>query len=232
MKKTLIALMALAGVASATHPVSTTLFNNYLTGIVNDYYVDGSAYTLTINLNRALKDQNGVLLTLADDYYMVNCDNHPASYVGLSQSTAGNSIYSSTGNEISPSFNKTLLTPDTVNNTATWTTASGEYLLSWITTDVQATASSMSSQQKYIDSITIDFDGTSTYLSVVTNGPKLIVNLTDVAINANDIALGTVASSAWGTFTTGGKTYIIPEPATATLSLLALAGLCARRRRA
>ena len=232
MKKTLIALMALAGVASATQPVSTTLFNNYLTGLVNDYYVDGSAYTLTINLNRALKDQSGVLLTLADDYYMVNHDEHPASYVGLSQSTAANSIYGSTGNEISPSFNTTLLTPDTVSNTATWTTTSGEYLLSWITTDVQATAGSMSSQQKYIDSITIDFDGTSTYLSVVTNGPKLIVNLTNVAIDVNDIALGAVASSAWGTFTTGGKTYIIPEPATATLSLLALAGLCARRRRA
>ncbi len=57
--------------------------------------------------------------------------------------------------------------------------------------------------------------------------------LKNVVLNANDIALNSLVGSASGTLSVGNSvaTNIIPEPATATLSLLALAGLAARRRR-
>ena len=72
----------------------------------------------------------------------------------------------------------------------------------------------------------IDYDGANEYST------KLV--MTGYVLNANKLVLsddsyGLVFSDS--TFVAGGNTYLIPEPATATLSLLALAGLAARRRR-
>ena len=232
MKKTLIALMALAGVACGATTTDINAKDSFQTTIAESGYTEGDKYTITINVT-GFDYSTGCMLTLADNYYMVaQTPGNNTCFVGLSYKDTGGALYSSADTQVSPNFVKDILTPNTTDNTATWTTASGQYLYSWITTDVKANASDMKQEPKYIKdaTITIVYDGVSTELELeLANGITSAVNLTDIQLKATDIKLGALITSATGSFT---YTPAIPEPATATLSLLALCGLCARRRRA
>ena len=93
----------------------------------------------------------------------------------------------------------------------------------------------MKTEYKYVEgsTLTINCNGQSTTVSMKFNGSiTSTINLTDVCLDLTDIELSSsTVSLASGTLALNGTTYTIPEPATATLSLLALAGLAARRRR-
>ena len=229
--------MALAGVASAGEPVLTTSsFNEALSKTVERYYTSGSSYTLTIDIE-GYNYTSGIILKMpSNNYYMMSQSSGNYGYVGLSYKEASNDIYINSTTTANPGLVKdaSILTASPSTNTSTWTMGSGDYLYSWISTDPKANLSEMKTEQKYIDKaiITLDYDGSSTTLTfAVENNITSVVKLTDTFIDITDVQLGSLVQSASGTFTTDNETYVIPEPATATLSLLALTGLAARRRR-
>ena len=236
MKKTLIALMALAGSVVADDAIATDKFNTALDQmLLAAGYNDGDAFTLSFTID-TYTYSNGSLTQLDSNYYLntVINPNSPSNarhaYVGLSYSGSDvSNIYNADG-QASPSFVKPTSDTTTTPNTLTWDTDG--YLYSWITTD----PNNDSSQSKYLQKavITISTDGSNSNITLaINNGPKSIVNLEGVVLNANDITLNSsLINSTHGTIAiNGGSALQIPEPTTATLSLLALAGLAARRRR-
>ena len=82
--------------------------------------------------------------------------------------------------------------------------------------------------------ITLSYDyttSTSSIKVVTTNNVTSVLNYKNTTWDAKDISASGWSGVRWGENVTVGVTQKVPEPATATLSLLALAGLCARRRR-
>ncbi len=221
MKKTLIALMALAGVASAaTSKDFTTTLNN-----LTQDWVAGTAYELTFTVtghtfNGYISD---TILTLGANYYIMT---QAGDYIGVSADN--DSLTNGTsdpGPNKSGSFNeaKTLYTIESDSPVYGWVSlddnkASAKYGVANMTVTIGYNGTD--------SSILLDFDGASENDTLIT--------LKGQEISANALKLGSHVTSvnSGATLTYGGSTYAVPEPATATLSLLALAGLCARRRRA
>ena len=238
MKKTLIALMALAGVAFGETPITfnTGEFNWSLDYTLDSLgYTNGDAFTLTFKVD-SYNYNNGLILTMNSGYHMVGYKvSSDTAYAGLtSNGSVASGIYGADGAEIKTQSFATPSNQDATTKTITWDSNSGEYVYTWFTTDVDK--NTHQGCQKYIKdaTITVSSDGTNSCVTLaIANGPKTVANLNGVVLNANDIVLGSLVTSASGTLSVGGgqAVAIIPEPATATLSLLALAGLAARRRR-
>ena len=224
MKKTLIALMALAGVASADVTVYTKdQANAWLDAITANYTGD---FTASITYSAATPGNNAeAVLTMASDFHIVS--QHP-SYVGLSGKADGGKT--PTNGDIS-----WVAPTSTVDNVNTFEFNSGK-TYQWISFGNDGT-SRLSNFSWTGATITLEYvaGGTST-LSIVSPGSnvteKIVFTGGSLQLNASDLALGNATSGVTAlTITRNGTTYTIPEPATATLSLLALAGLAARRRR-
>ena len=221
MKKTLIALMALAGVAAAA--TSNYDFNATLDKLTQDW-TDGTAYELTFTV--ATNDFNGyisdAILTLGSNYYVMS---QAGSYIGVSTKNNGLSNGTSDpGPNKSGSFNEgsTLYTIESDSPVYGWVSVSASkgsaaYGVGGMTVTVGYDGADTS--------ILLDFDGASEIDTMIT--------LKGQEISASALQLGShITGVSNATLTYAGATHVVPEPATATLSLLALAGLCARRRRA
>ena len=237
MKKTLIALMALGGLAcgtTLTQDQANAWFDTYLDGI----YTTGDSFTLTFTI--ATEEDEGTnanaILTMANDFHIVK--QHP-DYVALSGRSDGGKTASNA--DIS------WVDPDpssSTNGVNTFNVSGKAY--QWISYGADGSthlgaSENATNPNRFVlaeGSITLTYvaGGVSTLeiyskQSAVTE--RIVFASNTLILNAADIAFGDcIGSISNATFTTGGKTYSIPEPATATLSQLALCGLCARRRRA
>ncbi len=197
MKKTIIALMALAGVAAATPAEDVT------NAILGSGYQAGDAFTLTFTIDST--SFNGYItapvITLASGW---NINSQAGTYLGFSDTT--------------DSVDGSLTTSE-----ATYSSSNKN--------EVQGTISVGDKGWFYkVDGLnTLTFTITESTLSM-TKGTTDVATLDiDGGLTASNITIGSNITGISGlSFTT---TPAVPEPTTATLSLLALAGLAARRRR-
>ena len=233
MKKTIIALMALAGVAAAA-PTAQQFKNCMTEAITLSNYQVGGAFNLNFSVTSSSVidgKYSATLLELASGWGIFT---QAGSYIAMENTDTNDRSW------VNPT------TSDTTNKTFTWTSTDGAKLDSWVSRNPNGTDGGAPG----IANLGVDVNVTSagsTITLTMASGVKAIIETTYV-INANDIQYGsTLLSDAYGnvnnvgqifnmadggTVTMGGVAYnIIPEPATATLSLLALAGLAARRRR-
>ena len=255
MKKTIIALFALAGVASADtiSPITDTASGSWTThgtaqvkdGVISatntNWQVDAATYTLTSSLNYATTDtlsfsfnatNNGTgnsCLTLA----LIGSTNaivlghgsydKPADEIQVAVtsevSVTGGYVFANTN----PTDDLTLTAADTLSGgmPASGSTSTISGSISW---DGDSWALELGSSAT---SATLSYDLGITTLDV----SKIMVTIEGGgAPNHGDTAWQTPTMSNLS-ISTPSVAPAVPEPTTATLSLLALAGLAARRRR-
>ena len=204
MKKTLIALLALASVASATNYYGGALENPFAQ--YSKQYTLGQDYTLTFTLGSSLTgSDSGSILILDTNNWGVS--SQQGRYVGMDTGANG----------VDGIFN---------NYTARTDFSTTEKTEGWFIDYVSNNA---------INGITIKVQGiaktptldASTVLTF-TKASKPDVTMTiNQLLDFNGINIGKNMTATNISFTTPS----VPEPTTGTLSLLALAGLCARRRK-
>lgn len=217
MKKTIIALMALAGVAAADTYTSSTPDKNGQGSYYGFTLAPANATYLTTDIpadfTGLLNLDSITIQTRSDDafdsarvaVYEYSSDGTTGTYLGVS-SAADFAV----NTDVEFSFDAITINPEKryqflfVNTTATELASFDEYR-----------AASM----KWGLAVTRNFptyipDGWGTYKNDGLNSWE-----------------GQFIPVVGLTLSTPGATESVPEPATATLSLLALAGLCARRRR-
>ena len=221
MKKTLIALMALAGVATAVEPAPYT-------GAALSAWLTNAAQTVTNNQKYVLTFTLGDWNTdnySADPFFKLTNDlvirHQIGRYVGLGTTTTGpDGDYTSRSEAGDSSIDL-----DTANN------GSADYSGWFYDSGTNNTG---------ISGLTFSIDSSSAGGTIITmsNGTRTITlqkdghtGITNLDFVKADMIISS-ASVVWGD-AANVITYTapIPEPATATLSLLALAGLAARRRR-
>ena len=220
MKKTLIALMALAGVAAA----ETLTFE-----------VVRNQNAVTFEFDEAAA-QEILTLTYTDWTYNGGGGNNVGSWQSPSNTAYENSF--------SPDAQLRGNTTDswTMNFTVTNNTEE-EITLTQFTFDAYGINGGGSDKNATIP-VTLTLAGITTNISLdfggrTTTGTLDLAGDNAITIGANEtvsLALTMTASNGFNTYsgiTAGSVTYTlpVPEPTTATLSLLALAGLAARRRR-
>ena len=207
MKKTLIALMALASVASA--------------GLVEDHAAITAAFTTAPSTAGNFWSADYVLtFTLAQDYTL----QHGGSVVAFYRGTATND-----------SHGYNAITLGGTNEALTLTVGRGRVQ----NTLNNATGIGANTTVSYQDSVTFETTiakGVEYTLSVTGGDQSMTPTLSWV--DAEGMAQSLTAGAYNGNMNGNNanmvsvvNTVLIPEPATATLSLLALAGLAARRRR-
>ena len=248
MKKTIIALMALAGVATAEEPkvlwdmdfastgVTLTtaegVTTNLKSGVGKDLISDGS---ITLNNNSFSFTQTAGKLSYADEFTLVvtvqlgatQTGNWPAIF-GLGETNTW--AWKPSFYVVSGTFNLDKDGFDGANETnkgvgkVSYTLPSEGYG-DIVTLALQNDGSGKLSL--YVDGV---LAGYSTIANATDYGSnKFINNFTFGARNDGGNKSNIILHDAQ--FVQGLVTQIIPEPTTATLSLLALAGLAARRRR-
>ena len=226
MKKTLIALMALAGIACGADSITLDInsFNSSIQEIAADY--SPTSYTLEFTIDSLTYNGtrfSGFVLRLADNWGIFTQSNQ---HIGLDNTDAGDRTW--------------VTATETEGSTKTWTYTDSTKLDSWL---VNAA----------LDGTSVELDVTSEGSSItLTNNSGTFIIETGYSVALSDVVLVTedkmkdygsangvdvnnfkgVASISNATLTyTATTNNAVPEPATATLSLLALAGLAARRRR-
>ena len=230
MKKTLIALIALAGVAAATETSTTpiTLTATFTSSIAATYPADAS-YAVAIQSLSVANKTGGSYMTeyLRPDLNMNTGRNWTLSFtltnngnevITLNSVIFDSFIFNGSGEQHND---------DDVSRQARFTlTDSSSTVLG--TNDVTFTSSS---------DYNTDADSTITFASSlkVAAGESIQLNLTVGRDSLSNLGafVGLKGATFSGEVTVPEvpNTPAVPEPATATLSLLALAGLAARRRR-
>ena len=225
--------MALAGVAGAETSSSLGIddFNDYIdNSLTSAGYKEGDAFALTFKVTSDgyAYATSGGIIKFDENYYMVSQNAGGSAYLGLSYKSDSD-VYSSANTVANPNFvtDPNIFKTDSSKKITEWTTGQEEYLYSWITTDPGTTGH----QPKYITNatFTIETDGTDSNICVTLgDGKTFDVTLTGIVLNANELdIMGAITKVENYSMSIPS----VPEPATATLSLLALAGLAARRRR-
>ena len=239
MKKTIVTLIAMSSIASAAWTAAE--FDKYMSGFIADSgYQAGDSFTLDFTLKGTYFDayRSGMLFHLAsNDNKTWGIFTQAGTYIALENTTVNDRGWN----------NPT--TQDLTTGVFEWTSTDstfGGLLDSWVSYQTTLNKDGNYHANPGLESIKIEVNSTGSTITLgMLNGTTSIVK-TAYIINANDIKMGTTAAgnninennlervaeiAEGGTFTVGGNTYTIPEPTTATLSLLALAGLAARRRR-
>ena len=225
MKKTLIALMALSSTAFALN--STELTTAISEKLTERNYVKGHTVSITLEgLSGSLK------ITTGTDLKFDSQSNGGTQFINIAETGTSNyswadkSLYTITGhNTMNPVASLTLTAEEA--KAGYWLTpaikkaTTGEFTID----NGQTNEGVYSMSLVYNDGddfTTLSFVRTSTG----TSFEKFVTNVTiqGWTFDAKDIQITSGAASSV-------TVKVIPEPATATLSLLALAGLAARRRR-
>lgn len=246
MKKTLIALMALAGVSMAT----TYQYQTELKGNLDN----AAAYALTLNINAATNivpvanTATPETLDAAFTYGLTSLsfNSRIGSHNDVSTGDFGLFVLDSDMTVVGWSSNsyacRTYGTADddgtvtaehtfTFNFNNTWIAPDQTYTLLAVGTDALAAVGMGYTYTPGTSALTVNADELTIGGAMKRIGVRVDYHNGVSTEGANWInnANATSVNAAWGAVIT--NITLIPEPATATLSLLALAGLAARRRR-
>ena len=238
MKKTIITLMALAGMAcAADYTVENVWSADFGTAYQGGYQVNGSLTSVgtvwdVVAVEGGVQTSGDKRVHMAGGVYGSWADDFEFSIT----LTLGDPISASNGWPVFAEVagNGTSLRFGPYTNAGNYVSLDGS--LEKGTTD---TSFSVASGETY--TVTLTKIGTALTLAVdgtvVSNGTlngNVSGNITDIALGGNTTngyrINETVHSISYG-LVTAAESPVVPEPATATLSLLALAGLAARRRR-
>ncbi|MBR5276805.1 MAG: PEP-CTERM sorting domain-containing protein [Bacteroidaceae bacterium] len=250
MKKTIIALLSLASLSygTTTDATFTHSTNNGQAGYV------GFTFSLNdtwLTLSPAQTEEytafelTSITLQGAETWYRLDNANNDSGLVILNSSntvvgksnwdpTIGTATTVTINGKNSNSYPITysFLTSTTVDGTSTTSSSLTLNLNESYTVLIygnKGTFDSLTVNESKVTSITGTSSGTATPTSIATAGLRVDYNATytnGVMIDKD----GNAAVTAFPVVSFSGK--LVPEPTTATLSLLALAGLAARRRRA
>ncbi len=233
MKKTLIALFALAGMASA----ATTMIESgsYTINASDDWTTDNS--TLYDYLNGAINEGGTLTFDLEVTYTGSNCE-HYQCLLHVGAANTGMSIYANGGPNILVSEKHNTNSSEELTNITAFVEGTNNITVTITGKETPGTASvavtingveySQANGTAYIsDLVWSDMDWSATE----SERNKYSVNCKAPGWNgANDqLADSNRLVSAIATYTAATS---VPEPATASLSLLGLAALMMRRRRA
>ncbi len=244
MKKTLITLLALAGVAIASEPVTfntnttITLSNAAILGehtTSMKWEVIDSKTEAETSLTNLLKEETYSVLTTNNAWYC---------FSGEANTSVEDGDYSFT-NDTHVLGKKTGGNQGTL---LTYTLNVSELFSSSYTADyeqtitgVTFTTTTSSLGDNYYTAFVISSDGTATCLREGVGGNSLsntTLSASNLELSADDKLMilyrqgnNTKTTITGLSIAATGSAALIPEPTTATLSLLALAGLAARRRR-
>lgn len=241
MKKTIIALMALAGVACAdtinplTEGTWTTgsrlsrptwvLADGSLTLTNSNWSQAYAIYDLDTNLTGAWK--------FTSDIYRYNSSaGFTITLVGLDKALAigtkdygsGTAYWGTTTNVTAKGYSFQDALGDISGTQVTTSTEAAEGVFNYNQTAKIAASTALDADSNVI--LTLSIDGTAVatpYTTTINMGKNFTLDKISV--------WGDGANNASNWSVTGMTISSIPEPTTATLSLLALAGLAARRRR-
>lgn len=236
MKKTIITLLALAGVAAA-EDYHGSLDTDLTKAITSSGYTAGDDFTMSVQLQYWLSNATRqTSLTLGDTFHIVAQKTGSWSnvYLGFTPSSTNgtdpgaiNLTRSTSGKIDSYSFTATesVTGPDgwitRTGNTVGGTTQTWQFLGSTLTLTYTA-----ETQTTVLDfDFTTIVDDAQNQIYRPTDRDHLIVTVKGIEMDANDISFAKDVTGRNVAFA------VVPEPTTATLSLLALAGLAARRRR-
>ena len=235
MKKTLIALLALGSISQAALTLNATDVYNYAW----DTNVTSAAVTLILSADAITAlDRNQTLnqVFAAFDITGGSANGgavHPTHFaIENTTYTANNNTttaFRASDSGVPNSFSNTrynLIDSQHYSGAAAWDTAKYAALTFGITTSGNYTARAVLS--------VIDARGTITNITQASTNNKIaFTDISGVKINEGYVTSSYIYSGSWDNdaLTAITKKALIPEPTTATLSLLALAGLAARRRR-
>lgn len=239
MKKTLALVFVLAGVASAVdvpETINGKTFNEDLLFYLNqDAYIEGSDFSLTFTVKEAQGfggQTSFVTLLDSGDNQGYWIHSQEGTYIGMT-TTKNSDAGPAPASELSGGVN--VYTKDMAEEGAT-------LLKGWISKNTSGTVTNPGvSNSTY--TISVSGDDTIIEMSFDPRGTKEgneKITLQNYKLNLNDIRITlesdtgariTQITNASVTYNGVNHNLMVPEPATATLSLLALAGLAARRRR-
>lgn len=242
MKTTLITLLALATMAQAGSTIITLGESNGDHSFVTDAYVlnntgattynlsDGSTLVMTPSTSKFWGTSNSgdgtITGTWTNEAALIEVNTAVSAAFTSADFSAGNNLcFTATGNSGSTSTATLTLNPNLVINEA-----------SSITMYVSATAKGGNLGDFSVSGLT------NTTMSYATNGGDGFAETPTFSSGAGAITIikitGNISTEPIVLSSTSGKNgwqsisyKVTPEPATATLSLLALAGLAARRKR-
>lgn len=257
MKKTLIALMALTGVAAAdvttsvfTDLTTTSTVNGITWNSTQDTLTAGAGYTLachtgenaqttlsfTLNLTQAAAYNGDDLCELITIY--TKKDNGDASTTyGLWLTKNGLSgrwdtdEYNTRGKGNNVAEYSGVVSIDSIisDNSTVYTLNGEKYITLTLVTD--KSASNNSGQANNVGATTYDANGERVWYCEALASSSLH-NFTSIELNTDYISAAAITPVLLSPEAAGEQaTMLVPEPTTATLSLLALAGLAVRRRR-
>jgi len=223
MKKTIIALMALAGVACALDKAE---INSSITEqLTAKGYVTGGSFSITLGGITQLGGHNNFaeLVTLTDS---VSIYAQEDVFVSINEGgTTSNAWLSSDSYTVDTSAKTASITlsSDALTGKGYWVV--GRFATEQGVTSFYANGAA---RPNGVTDFTIAYDADTTTTSLIatrSDDSVHTIRITDLALDATDLVFKSTAVSA------SSVTVSVPEPTTATLSLLALAGLAARRRR-
>ncbi|MBR5875441.1 MAG: hypothetical protein IKZ10_01245 [Akkermansia sp.] len=215
MKKTITAFLALAGLAVAAESTTPTGedFNELVSLKLEEVgYTKGDAFNISATLS-GLGNANKGFITLASNYYIVN-QNH--AYWGLNSVSSNNLT------------NNGQWTLSVSGNDYTYTSTSGKLPILWTQNDKGNGSATRNVGEKLTVSIASDGVDSTITLSYTSSSIIDTFILKGTVLDASAIKFADDIESVTNASVTVKP---LPEPTTATLSLLALAGLAARRRR-
>lgn len=208
--------MALAGVAVAD---SGTEMNTELKALIESTgYKYGDTYTLTFNIIDvgSGNETNISYLQMASNYYLFTQNNN---YVGLTSVTGDPG-----GSWIAITETKNGV--NTMECDASTTLPTGFF--SWDASGQKSTITlgNNGGTESANVVVTLSYDGKTTTLNLAAPTVTEKIVISNLSLNANDFVFNTARD-----WLEGEVVSFVPEPTTATLSMLTLAGLAARRRR-
>lgn len=256
MKKTLIALMALAGVVSAADtfvfadlsvsaPENGISWNAETKKLTAD-----TGYTLATNTGSNAQTALTFALNLTQAATYSSADLCPlitiatANNSGVAQSTYGlwltddglsgrwgNDEYNTRGsNNTLAEYSGVVSIESILTGNSNVYTVNGEKYIS-LTLVTDKSCSNNSGDTNNVGVTTYDADGNRVWYCEALAGSSLN-QFTSIELNTDYISSAAITPTLLSPTAAGTQAAMfIPEPATATLSLLALAGLAARRRR-